>query len=90
MEYNMPTTGRLPVISFSDEADESTLMSVLSADRYWAVALVLKDGAYPVEVMLLYRTDGRIGGATFDHDTNRWNGPEFVTDIGNVAQVIVL
>lgn len=84
------TPGRLPVISFSDEADEDTFMSVLSADRHWAVALVLKDGSYPVEVMLLHRTDDRIGGATFDHDANRWNGPEFVTDIDNVAQVIVL
>lgn len=90
-QYPMPTTGRLPVIAFSDNASNDTFMSVLDAYKYWCVALVLKDGSYPVEVMIDHDVPSdMIGGKTFNHDTNRWNGPEFVVDLDDVAQVVVL
>jgi hypothetical protein len=90
-EYELPTPGRMPVISFSDDASHDTLMSVLTA-RAWCVALVLKDGTHPVEVLVEgydIHTD-LIGGKTFDHDANDWTGEEFYVPLDDVVQIIIL
>lgn len=89
------TPGRMPTIAFSDEADNDTLLSVLTYD--WCVALVLRDGTQ-VEVSLHPPAAGSdldiIGGKTwnFARPVNQqdWNGPEFYVPIDDVVQIIVL
>lgn len=89
------TPGRMPTIAFSDEADNDTLLSVLTYN--WCVALVLHDGTQ-VEVSLQPLPPDSdwdvIGGRTWNTSVDEcqrdWNGPEFYTAIDNVRQIIVL
>lgn len=95
------TPGRLPVISFSDDADYDTLTSVLATTMGdyigygWCVSLVLKDGTQR-EVALAFKDApiDHIGGRTWNTSVDEcqrdWNGPEVYVPIDDVVQIIVL
>lgn len=89
------TPGRMPVIAFSDDADNNTLMTVFDHD--WCVALVLKDSTQHEVKVNAYGSPADaapddftdyIGGNTWTGDD--WNGPEFYVPLDEVVQIIIL